>query len=123
MKALSIRQPWAWLIVAGEKNVENRGWESKYTGPLYIHAAQTFDKAGYQWVKKNFPRIKMPTPKAFVLGAIIGKVDMLGCTGVPYNSPWFTGPYGFIFRRNTVKFETPVPCRGQLGFFEVDINV
>jgi hypothetical protein len=124
MKALSIRQPWAWLIVTGEKNVENRGWASRYTGPLYIHAAQTFDEAGYKWVKKNFPRVKMPTPKAFVTGAIIGRVNMVGCadSSLICKSTWFTGPYGFIFD-NPVKLETPIPCSGQLGFFEVDVNV
>src|SRR5438045_8559495 len=38
MKALSIRQPWAWLIVNGHKPVENRSWSTKYTGKLLIHA-------------------------------------------------------------------------------------
>ncbi|MCB2188832.1 MAG: ASCH domain-containing protein [Deltaproteobacteria bacterium] len=41
MKCLSIRQPWASLIVAGMKDVENRSWATKYRGPVLIHAAAT----------------------------------------------------------------------------------
>ena len=47
MKALSIRQPWASLIVAGIKDIENRSWVTNYRGKLLIHAAQKFDKKGY----------------------------------------------------------------------------
>ena len=124
MKALSIRQPWAWLVVTGEKNVENRGWSSNYRGPLYIHAAQSFDDAGYKWVRKHFLRLKIPTPKAYTLGAIIGRVNMVACadSSLVCNSTWFTGPYGFIFQ-DAVKFDVPIICRGRLGFFEVDVNV
>jgi hypothetical protein len=41
MRALSIRQPWAWLIVHGFKPVENRDWATDYRGPLAIHAGKT----------------------------------------------------------------------------------
>jgi hypothetical protein len=120
MKALSIRQPWAWLIVRGEKPIENRAWKTNYSGPLCIHAALSFDEAGYRWVKRNFRSIRMPTPKRFVLGAIVGVVDMVGYI-IPsgaFHSPWFTGPYGFEFG-SPKEFETPIPFRGQLGFFDV----
>ena len=79
MKALSIRQPWAWLIITGEKLIENRSWHSTFTGSLVIHASQAFDPAGYQWVRRNFPRLKVPTPKKFVMGSLIGTVEMIGC--------------------------------------------
>jgi hypothetical protein len=36
--SLSIRQPWAWLIVQGHKPIENRTWPTTYRGPLLIHA-------------------------------------------------------------------------------------
>jgi hypothetical protein len=44
--ALSIRQPWASLIVAGLKPVENRSWRVRYRGPLLIHAGQRVDVDG-----------------------------------------------------------------------------
>lgn len=39
MKALSIRQPWAWLIANGYKDIENRSWRTNYRGPVLIHAS------------------------------------------------------------------------------------
>ena len=76
MKALSIRQPWAWLIVrpdltdpakraaafaAGEiKDIENRTWATKHRGPFLVHAGQTFDMEGYLWVRSRFPKIPLP---------------------------------------------------------------
>ena len=40
MKALSIRQHWAWLIIHGGKDVENRSWHTKYRGRFLVHAAK-----------------------------------------------------------------------------------
>jgi ASCH domain len=34
MKVIVIRQPWAWLIVNGIKDIENRSWRTRYRGPL-----------------------------------------------------------------------------------------
>jgi hypothetical protein len=55
MKALSVRQPWAWLIVNNYKPYENRTWSTKVRGPILIHASNAFDKAGYTWVRANYP--------------------------------------------------------------------
>ena len=41
MKALTVKQPWATLILAGEKDVENRTRRTNYRGPLAIHVAKT----------------------------------------------------------------------------------
>lgn len=42
MKALSIRQPWAWAILHGGKRLENRDWAGcAYRGPILIHAAKS----------------------------------------------------------------------------------
>jgi len=43
MKTLTVRQPWAWAIARGHKNIENRSWTTNYRGPLAIHAAKQFD--------------------------------------------------------------------------------
>lgn len=44
MKAITIHQPWATLIVLGEKQFETRSWPTKYRGPIAIHAARKVDK-------------------------------------------------------------------------------
>jgi hypothetical protein len=39
VKILSIRQPWAYLITQGYKNIENRGWPTNYRGQFLVHAS------------------------------------------------------------------------------------
>ncbi len=46
VKALTVRQPWASLIIAGYKDVENRSWTTSYRGRLAVHAGRTLDKEG-----------------------------------------------------------------------------
>jgi hypothetical protein len=41
VKALTVRQPWASLIVRGQKVIENRGWATDHRGPLLIHAGRS----------------------------------------------------------------------------------
>ena len=55
MKALSVRQPWAWLILYGPKDIENRTWTSRARGRIAIQASLTFDRKGYLWVRRRFP--------------------------------------------------------------------
>jgi len=63
IKILSVRQPWAWLLITQElgaeqrKDVENRIWNTKYRGPLLIHASKKFDWDGYEWLRDSLPQI------------------------------------------------------------------
>jgi hypothetical protein len=120
MKAISIKQPWASLIVTGIKPVENRTWKSNYRGPLLIHAAKTWDQQGADWIIENFSYLYLrgKIAKAKELrGGIIGKVKMVGCV-TDHQSPWFFGPFGFVFKYpEIIDFH---PCRGQLNLFEVE---
>ncbi len=116
MKALSIKQPWAWLIVHGYKPVENRNWGTPFRGPLLIHASKTFDDDGYDWVRAVFLDVPLPDRSAFERGGIVGSARMIDCV-TRFDSPWFFGQYGFIMQDATpCAF---VPVRGQLGFFDV----
>ena len=116
MKALSIRQPWAWLIVNGHKPVENRSWPTKYTGRLLIHAGQRFEQKGVEVAK----RLGITLPEHFDQGGIVGWVDVTGCV-TQLDSPWFVGPYGFtLTNAEALPF---ILCPGKLGFFNVTIPV
>jgi activating signal cointegrator 1 len=42
MKALSLMQPWATLLICGEKTVETRSWRTSHRGLLAVHASKTF---------------------------------------------------------------------------------
>lgn len=119
MKALSIRQPWAWLIVQGYKDIENRNWSSGYTGPLLIHAGKGMTRADYDACDlfvRGFATIDLPAYEELQRGGIVGQVNMTGCVSYS-DSPWFVGQYGFEFTdRKPLPF---VPCKGALGFFTV----
>ena len=40
MRALSLTQPWPWIILNLDKDVENRVWSTKHRGPFLLHAAK-----------------------------------------------------------------------------------
>ena len=132
MLALSVKQPWAWLIVHGLKDIENRTWPPGFRGRIYVHASKRFDYEGWGSLCRN-PRGRLdkvdPKDWAIIwaiitvnptLGAIIGEVDIVDCVAES-DSPWFTGPYGFVLR-NPVAYECPIPWRGKQRFFEVDLG-
>jgi hypothetical protein len=117
MKALSIRQPWAWLIVNGYKDVENRTWESRFRGEFLIHAGKTFYKEDYHWLKAAMPDLPLPPVDKLECGGIVGKATMVDCV-TNSSSDWFEGPIGFVLENaEPVKF---IPLSGRLNFFNVD---
>ena len=121
MKALSIKQPWAWLIVNGYKDVENRTWHTNFWGKLLIHASKTFDHEGHDYVISEMG-MDIPMVKTdYDLGALVGMVNMIHCV-TQHTSEWFCGPYGFVFTGH-LAFKKPIPYRGQLGFFNVPEDV
>lgn len=55
MRAISIRQPWAWLLVHADeypdpKRVENRTWATNVRGTVLIHLGRRFDRRGYDQI-------------------------------------------------------------------------
>ena len=117
--ALSVQQPWAWLIVNGYKPVENRSWPTKVRGWVGIHAGLKYDMEGDSWVRDVFPEIPLPPVAEIERGGIVGRVRLTGCVE-DHDSPWFFGPYGF-----TLEGGEPLPfrpCRGRLGFFRPEID-
>jgi hypothetical protein len=118
MKALSIKQPWAWLIVRGWKDVENRKWKTNYRGPLLIHSSKNWDIKELERANKLIKPTKLTDNiKHYKFGEIIGVVELYDCVE-EYESKWFEGPYGFLLRNHT-QFETSIPYKGMLGLFNV----
>lgn len=119
MKALSIRQPWAWLIVNGHKDIENRSWSTKQRGIVLVHASKgmTHDEydAAAQTIGFAGLDINLPAFDELERGGIVGTVEIVGCTMLS-TSPWFSGPYGFKLKNAAaLPFR---PLTGKLGFFE-----
>lgn len=135
MRALSIRQPWAWLICTGLKDVENRSWRTLVRGRIYVHAPlsmASMDKftlaallrvASAKELAPLFAKYeKLP------FGAIIGEVDIIACRrrvgilGDGNVSRWHElGQYGF-YMENAALYDDPIPCKGRQGFFYPDLG-
>jgi len=121
MKALSLKQPWADLVVSGVKSIENRRWRSFYHGFLLIHASKTWDKEGAQWICEHFPSLKgFVNSSTHLQGYLIGSVTMTACVE-EHPSPWFFGPHGFVFESpREWRRETAILYKGQCKIFEVE---
>ncbi len=127
--AFSIRQPWAWLIVNGYKDVENRSWWCGRRGPVLIHAGKTMTRDDYAacmiFIAGIAPQLSggWRVPAYDILrqqcGGIVGEAEIVDCvTGS--KSPWFVGGYGLVLKnQRTLPFE---PCKGALGFFEASTS-
>jgi hypothetical protein len=128
--ALSLKQPWAALVVAGRKTIEVRKWPTRVRGRVYIHAARLADNRREAWAVVS----EDLKPLAQLRGGIVGAVELTGCilyrttaefaadASKHLNRPdWFTNSrmYGFQFRGGEpVRF---IPCKGSVRFFSVEI--
>lgn len=115
LPVLSVRQPWAWLIVNGFKDVENRPRRTHYRGPLLIQAGT--NASGFT-VEESEPierRHSLRIPDELEFGGIVGVVELVDCVG-KHSSPWFIrGNFAWVLanpRRLTFR-----ECKGQLGLF------
>lgn len=120
MKALSVRQPWAWLMVNGYKDIENRKWPTKLRGRVWIHTGvHRVTRSEYEEFVENCRAVgirKFPKIDEFNTGGVVGSVEIVGCV-TKSKSYWFRGPYAFVLKNpRTTRFR-PIP--GKLNFFEV----
>lgn len=117
MKALSIRQPWAWAILHAGKDIENREWATRFRGRVLLHVGRKFETDDALFIERT-AGIELPARSSFELGGIVGSVEIVDCVSKS-DSSWFFGKYGFVLRNpRTLPF---LPMKGQLGFFDVDI--
>jgi ASCH domain len=116
MKVLVVRQPWAWLIVNGFKDIENRSWRTRYEGKLLIQAAAARPAAAALHEARSLARKHgVELPDEFERGGVIGMVHLERCvTSSP--SKWFHGPIGWVLS-NARKIPF-IPLKGQLGLFD-----
>lgn len=82
MKAISLHQPWAQLVVAGRKRIETRSWKTSHRGPLLIHAARTR-------IGEEFCRIYRIDPESLRYGFVVGCVELVDC--IEMTAEWIHG--------------------------------
>jgi ASCH domain len=127
--ALSVKQPWASLLVAGIKTVEIRTWPTRRRGRIFIHAAKTADDRPEGWALITTPELK---ELAAIRGGIIGFADLTACmqyrtaqafsaaTEAHRNPPeWYRDRlHGFVFQNpHPIAYHA---CPGRTLFFAVE---
>lgn len=133
IRVLSIRQPWAWLILNAGKDLENRKWKTKFRGRFLIHAAKGLTRNEYinccLWVIDNIEggrelvRERMPNLENLERGGIIGEAKIVDCiedTSDGKGRKWFMGPYAFVLK--DIKKLPFKSMKGMLGLFTKDIK-
>ncbi len=124
MKCLSVSQPFADLIISGKKTIELRSWNTNFRGEFLVHAPLKIRT-------KDVKRLKID--KKFVVGRIVGKAELYDVK--KYDSKkkiredkkfhhaekdFQNKTFGFMLK-NPKLFRIPIPWKGQLGFFDVEI--
>ena len=124
MKVLTIKQPWATLIMQGDKRFEFRSWKTNYRGELLIHAGKGIDKEAMKRLSKYIPE-NLPSEK------ILGKVKLVDCIEMStefkeillkenkdiYTDSSFKENYVWKLE-NVEVFDKPIETKGKLGLWE-----
>lgn len=125
MKALTIKQPWASLIIEGYKKYEFRSWKTNYRGKILIHAGLSLEKD----VQERFKNYNLD----YKLGYIIGEAEIVDCILVDekFNEelrnidPIVYGRSNHVENyawklENIKKYDNPIPCKGKLGLWNYE---
>ena len=125
-KCLSVSQPFADLIVRGKKTIELRSWDTRYRGEFLIHSPLKVRSEDCQRLGID--------EGSLAVGAIVGKANIYDVKIYKTQKEWqndqkyhFAGPefsgskYGFLLK-NAKKFSIPIPHKGKLGFFDVELK-
>lgn len=115
-RCLTVRQPWAWLIIAGHKDIENRAWTTGHRGPLAIHAGLDVDDDGIAFARSL--GIEVPS-SACRRGSVIGLVDLVDIR--PSSSPWGRDKHEHWWLANPRPI-VPFGARGKLGLWSVEVE-
>lgn len=122
MKVLTIREPWASLIVNGYKEYEFRSWKTNYRGKILIHAGLSFDAS----IAKRFDKYNLQYQK----GVIIGEADLVDCilvddnfirklreiNPIVYERSNHNETYSWKLE-NIKKYDKVIPATGKLGLW------
>ncbi len=124
MKVLTVKQPWASLIIHGGKDIENRQWATGVRGRVAIHSSARLEKSEAEDALGLLRAIRGRDAELPLigrdLGSIIGTVEIVDCVRRS-ESPWFVGEYGFVLR-DPIALPEPIKVRGQLGWWEYPLE-
>lgn len=126
MKCLSIRQPFAELIISGRKSIELRPWNTNFRGQFLVHASGNVDYESCTFFKTD--------PNTLARRAVVGKAILYGVKEYANQKEFLedlekhlatakyaTSRYGFLIK-DPVRFKKPIYVPGRLGFFDVALD-
>ena len=137
MKAISLLQPWATLVVIGAKQIETRSWSTPYRGRILVHAS--LGKAGSIF-SEHLPFSRyIPDFKKLPFGAIVGEATLTTILRVEdFELPdkemnrmtleekafgdYSPGRYGWLLEEATA-YNNPIPARGHLRLWEFNMGI
>lgn len=135
IRGLSLTQPWAQLVVLGQKKYETRSWKTNYRGLIAIHASKEFPDSARMLLHENpFSGVLHCLPGDLPLGAIVGTVDLVDCqvmTGDEYIQmtrkeiafgDWSEGRYAWKLE-NPKLLPEPIPYKGAHRLWRMDAPV
>ena len=125
MKVLTIREPWASLIINGYKKYEFRSWKTNYRGKILIHTSQKIEK-------EMLSRFKDYNLNC-IGGSIIGEVELTDCIlvdenfnqnlrkidNIVYGRSNHVEKYAWKLE-NVKKYDEPIPMKGKLGLWNIE---
>lgn len=125
MKVLTIKEPWASLIIEGYKKYEFRSWKTNYRGKILIHAGMTLERHSAE----KFKDYNLEYHK----GAIIGEAEINDCilvdelfdaqlkefNSLVYGQSGHVDEYAWKLE-NVKKYDKPIYIKGQLGLWNYD---
>lgn len=117
MKAITVKQPWAYAIMHLGKDIENRTRHTKIRGTIVIHAGKSIDMEAYYELKRE--GYELPPFDQLPLGQIIGTVDIVDSVE-DHPSKWkqeYT--VGYVLENPKI-FKKGIEYRGQLGFWNIE---
>lgn len=121
MKALTIKEPWASLIIEKYKRYEFRSWKTNYRGKILIHAGMSLEKD----IANKVENYNLE----YYRGAIIGEAEIVDCIlvdqefdkklksidSIVYGNN-HVGLYAWKLE-NIIKYNNPIPVKGRLGLW------
>jgi activating signal cointegrator 1 len=139
MKAVSIQQPWATLVVHGAKRYETRTWRSPYAGLLAVHASRKLTPRGLELchrpgIRQRLLDFGIKGPDDLSRGVVLGTVQLRRClrseeVDVDAIDEWEQELGDFALGRwvwllsEATCWEQPMPCRGWPGLFTLPEEV
>jgi activating signal cointegrator 1 len=135
MKAISIRQPWTWLIMQGFKRYETRSWKTNHRGPILICAAKhKMSLAEREEMMSHNHALgclideyeQMPFGKAVCVATLSECIATEDLWFVDYVTEIHLGDFSsgrFAFLLTDIRPIKPFPLSGALGIFNAPVDL